>query len=116
MITVVLRIQTKEYKSWFSFGKQLSPEGRSWFSFGKQLSPEGRSWFSFGKQLSPEGRSWLDLPSGDQTIIVLLLFYVVKQQQSWFSFGKQLSPEGRSWLDQNDRTIISRREIMVGSE
>jgi hypothetical protein len=88
MITVVLRIQTKEYKSWFSFGKQLSPEGRS----------------------------WLDLPSGDQTIIVLLLFYVVKQQQSWFSFGKQLSPEGRSWLDQNDRTIISRREIMVGSE
>ena len=30
MITVVLRIQTKEYKSWFSFGKQLSPEGRSW--------------------------------------------------------------------------------------
>ncbi len=29
MITVVLRIQTKEYKSWFSFGKQLSPEGRS---------------------------------------------------------------------------------------
>ncbi len=73
MITVVLRIQTKEYKSWFSFGKQLSPEGRSW------------------------------LDQNDRTIIALLLVSFLRIQTIAIMVFLR-------------KTIISRREIMVGSE
>ncbi len=45
-------------------------------------------------------------------IIVVVLRSKTKEAQSWLRYAQQLYPFGISWLDQNDRTIISRREIM----